>query len=119
MFSFFKRKKEYKNLAAAPTMPPAPSKSAAHQLELREEIRRPVVSTSNYDSGPDIVDTIIAAEIISSAFDSSNSYDSGSSHSSGSSDFSGGGGSSDGGGASGSWDSGSSSYDNGSSSSDW
>jgi len=84
MFSFFKRKKEYKNLAAAPSMPPAPPKGGSavkRQLELREEIRRPVESTSNYDSGPDIIDTIIAAEIISSAFDSSNSYDSGSSSS--------------------------------------
>jgi len=88
MFSFFKRNKNFIAMAAAPSMPPAPPKGGSavkRHLELREEIRRPVESNKNYDSGPDIVDTIIAAEIISSAFDSSSSYDSGSSCDSGSS----------------------------------
>ena len=52
------------------------------------------------DSYPDILTTIVAAEIIADAFSSDNSS---SSDSSSSSDFSGGGGDSGGGGASGDW----------------
>lgn len=115
MFSFFKRnKKETDNMSYVPKpgatgYKPSPP-SARTGVQRPQLVQRTYTSnnTSNYDSGPDIVDNIIAAEIVSSIADSSSSYDSGSSYDSSSSSdsyggFDGGGGSFDGGGASGDW----------------
>ena len=103
MFSFFKRNKEYKKLSAAPTMPPTGG-TAVKTTTTRSIYVAPVESNSNYDSGPDIVDTIIAAEVISSIMSTdTSSYDNGSSYDSGSSDYSGGGGDFGGGGSDSSW----------------
>ena len=117
-FSIFKQKKKfpktsYKASSPMITRTHTPMITNTHTPMIRStsattEIHNHYYSDDyarRYDSGPDILDTIITAEIISSAMDSSSStYDNSSSYdNSGSNDFSGGGGSFDGGGASGDW----------------
>ena len=106
-FSIFKQKKKfpktsYKASSPMITRTHTPMITNTHTPMIRStsattEIHNHYYSDDyarRYDSGPDILDTIITAEIISSAMDSSSStYDNSSSYdNSGSNDFSGGGG---------------------------
>ena len=101
MFNFFKRKKRTKPAVVTHT-PAIPTGGSAIKQTQRVEHIHTSYTAPTYNSSPDIIDSIVTAEIVSSALDSSSSYDSSSSSDS-YGGYDGGGSSFDGGGASGDW----------------